>query len=151
MPTINEFHDLVSYENKIEQKKTIAQGERFNKIGQFNLLPTILPFDQNRIRLRKPIDGYDYINASWLNSAEEESTYEQVIYSKQTRFSQIKFAVGQNPLPNTIHHHYQMIHENRFDVVVSFSENENNKLGAGVGVKAEGTGGGRGLQFYSNI
>ena len=125
MPTIDEFHNLLSYENKLEDRKTTAQGERFNKVGGFNLVPSNLPFDQNRIKLKKPVDGYDYVNASWLDSVREHSEYDQVIYSSISRFNNIRFAVGQTPLPSTMTHHFRMVHENRFKIVLSFSEEEN--------------------------
>ena len=66
-PRVEEFNNLVSFEDdNLSQRLTRFQGKRFNQIGQLNLVNTVLPFDQNRVKLRNPIDGYDYINASFI-------------------------------------------------------------------------------------
>ena len=46
MPSMDEFQKLIQYDGEIGQRFTTAQGMRYNKTGQFNLIPTNLPFDQ---------------------------------------------------------------------------------------------------------
>ena len=61
-PNIKEFDDLVSFkDDDLGQRFTRFQGKRFNKIGSLNLVPSVLPFDHNRVILKHPINGYDYV------------------------------------------------------------------------------------------
>ena len=121
-PALEEFEALISYNGGITQRLTTSQGERFNhKKYRYNQVAENLPFDQNRIRLQKPIDGCDYINACWISSQNEDTTYDEVIYTDYPSYSKIKFAIGQEPLSNTMDHHVRMIHENRFDIIIGFT------------------------------
>ena len=64
-PNLEEFDDLVFFkDDDLGQRSTRFQGNRFNKIGSLNLVPSVLPFDHNRVILKHPINGYDYVNAS---------------------------------------------------------------------------------------
>ena len=122
VPTIDEFNKLIQYDSGLGQRFTTAQGMRYNKIGQLNLVPTNLPFDHNRVKIRTPIQGCDYINANWITPlSDDNNTYDQLIYTSYLPFYRIQFAVGQEPLSHTENMHYQMIHENRFDFVLSFT------------------------------
>ena len=121
LPPIHEFENLTHFEETLTQRWTRAQGRRYNKNG-FNLNPEVLPFDRNMVRLRNAIDGCSYVNCSWISQDSDEGTYDQLIYTTYLPYFKIKFAVGQDPLPRTIKHHYSMIHENRFDFVVTFEE-----------------------------
>ena len=121
-PALDEFEALISYNGGIAQRLTTSQGERFNhKKYRYNKVAENLPFDQNRIKLQKPIDGCDYINACWISSSNEDTTYDEVIYTAHLPYSSIKFAICQEPLSNTMDHHFRMIHENRFDIIVGFT------------------------------
>ena len=45
-PSVQEFNNLVSFEDDdLSQRLTRFQGQRFNKIGQHNLVKTVLPFE----------------------------------------------------------------------------------------------------------
>ena len=122
-PTVQEFNNLVSFEDDdLGQRLTRFQGERFNKIGQLNLVKTVLPFDQNRVKLKNPIDGYDYINASLISQpASEDQTYDELIYSDILSCKKVKMIVGQDPVPHTLPHHWALIYENEVDFVVNFT------------------------------
>ena len=95
----------------------------------------IIPFDHNRVQLQTPINGTDYINASHITGmnadplAARESRYKDTAFklnnspnvkseSNPARFSNINFIACQGPLPNTLTHHLQMLHENKVDIVV---------------------------------
>ena len=124
-PTIEEFDDLVSFkDDDLGQRFTRFQGNRFNNIGSLNLVPSVLPFDHNRVLLKNLIGGYDYVNASVMfepTLTSEDQTYDEVIYSSTISFSKIKIIVGQDPKPSTFPHHWSLVHENKVDFVVNFT------------------------------
>ena len=89
----------------------------------------IQPYDFNRVKLKNKIDGMDYINASHITG--EQARHPDNVGSidiidddvkddkeNSARFSNINFIASQGPLPNTITHHLQMLHENKVDIVV---------------------------------
>ena len=119
-PPIEEFEKLRCYDNDLGQRFTIAQGLRYNREECLNLVPANLPFDHNRIKLKRPINGCDYINASWLTPpSDDDDTYDQLIYTTYLPFKRIQFSVGQEPMPNTVDHYFRMIHEQKYDFAVS--------------------------------
>ena len=119
LPEQVEFGKLFKYEDKIESRLCTYQGQRNNKNTGFNVNPQILPFDHNRVKLRNPIDGNDYVNASKLSqSSDNDPTYDEVLYTEYVPFTKIGFFVGQDPTPQTLRHYHQMIHENLINVVV---------------------------------
>ena len=124
LPNVTEFNDLVSFQDDdLGQRFTRYQGKRFNKLGSLNLIRTVLPFDHNRVKLRNPIDGYDYVNASFISQGiSEDSTYDEVIYSSTLTCSKIRIIVGQDPLPQTLKHHWSLVHENTLDFVMDFDK-----------------------------
>ena len=82
LPSIEEYNQLRCYKNDLGQRFTTAQGLRYNKVGMLNLVPTNLPFDHNRVKLKRRIDGCDYVNASWITPPfDQDGTYDQLIYS----------------------------------------------------------------------
>ena len=121
-PTHDDFKKLLQYDGGLGQRFTTAQGTRYNKIGQLNLIPTNLPFDHNRIKLKTPVEGCDYINANWITPpTDDTATYDQLIYTSHLPFDRIRFGVGQEPLPHTEKMYFQAIHEQKFDFVLSFT------------------------------
>ena len=71
----------------------------------------------------------DYVNASYItgekaknpdNPGSIDILDDDVKDDKENpaRFSNINFIACQGPLPNTIVHHLQMLHENKVDIVV---------------------------------
>ena len=100
LPSLEEFESLICYQNDLGQKYTNAQGQRYNKIGGLNLVPINLPFDHNRIKLKRPINGCDYINANWITPQfNDNATYDELIYTSYLPCNKIQFAVGQEPMP----------------------------------------------------
>ena len=124
-PDIEEFEALVSFQDDdLGQRLTRYQGNRFNKIGSLNLVPSVLPFDHNRVILSNAINGYDYVNASVMfepTLTSEDQTYDEVVYSSTLSFSKIKIIVGQDPTPSTFQHHWSLVHENKVDLVINFT------------------------------
>ena len=125
LPKAKEFNDLVSFQDdNLGNRLTRYQGNRFNKLGSLNLVPTVLPFDHNRVKLRNPIDGYDYINATFLSQAAcEDASYDEVLYSSTLSFKKMKVIIGQDPMPHTLQHHWALVHENALDMVINFNKN----------------------------
>ena len=123
LPSLEEFEKLISYKNDLGQRSTISQGLRYNREGGFNLVPENLPFDHNRIRLKRPVAGCDYVNAAWITPPyADDPTYDQLIYTSYIPFNCVQFAVGQEPMPNTMDHYFRMVHEQKFDYVFSFTK-----------------------------
>ena len=129
LPSKDEFEELLSYDGGITQRFTTSQGERFNdKKFRFNIVPENIPFDHNRLRLKNPINNCDYVNANTMTLPSEDRTYDELIYTTHLPFKSIQWAIGQNPIPHTMNHHFRLIHENKFDYIVSFAENPGNTL-----------------------
>ena len=89
----------------------------------------ILPYDHSRIQLKDKIalpiqnSDCDYINASWITKTKDakEANGRSSASNRNTvnsTCSNISFMACQGPTPFTIHHHLQMIHEQKADVVV---------------------------------
>jgi protein tyrosine phosphatase len=68
----------------------------------------ILPYDKNRVVLKTPIAGCDYVNASWVTS-------------------NANFVAAQGPLPHTVQHFLQAIVENDVQLVVMLTRTEEMK------------------------
>ena len=80
----------------------------------------ILPYNKNRVKIQNPVDGCDYINASWITDG---------TYSKNIPCSDIAFMSCQGPTQWTTPIHWQMIYENDIDIIVMltrFKEKKNN-------------------------
>ena len=105
----------------------------------------ILPFDYNRVRLKTPINGTDYINASYitgiksnqLQGKSNDNERRSVNHSSDlARFSNINFFASQGPLPNTCAHHLQMIFENDIYIVIMLTKiKEADRFGDHIGKK----------------
>ena len=120
-PLKEEFEELEKNDEKrcgLSSDLTMCQGRRHNdgKNGIMNIKEDILPFDQTRVKLKTPINGFDYINASWIHKVEEENIYEDVYQFLST--SKINFILTQDPTNDTKRHFYQMMFEQKVDVIV---------------------------------
>ena len=132
LPSKDEFEKLLKFQDGFTERFTTSQGKRYNKAGKFNLIPENLPFDHNRVKIKSPIDGCDYINATWLANSSEDPTYDELIDTTYLPYKNINFIVGQNPIPATMQHHFRLIIENKIDLVVSFNDKEDhNNLDVG--------------------
>ena len=82
----------------------------------------ILPYDHTRVELTEPLDGVDYINASWITNAMPRDCNGHILRlnsaSESASCSNISFMACQGPLPHTCSHHLQLIHEQKIDIVV---------------------------------
>ena len=81
----------------------------------------ILPYDHNRIKLKNPIDGRDYINASLVLPSN---------YSEPDRLSllpKLSFIAAQGPMEDTTSHFLQMIYEQKVDIVVMLTQLKENE------------------------
>ena len=107
-PSKQEFQELAD----IDKKRTgllsdymTTQGERFNdgKYGNINLNKKSLPYDHTRVKLSKPINGSDYINASWIQTLSRDRAYDELVYNDYLPFSKIGFILTQDPTPDSYH------------------------------------------------
>ena len=127
MPPKEEFEKLFRFQDNVTSRLTQYQGKRNDGKDGRNLNSRALPFDCNRVELKNPVDGNDYVNASWIKSNTEDSTYDEIVYSDYIPYAKIDFIVGQKPLPNTLLHHYQMLHENKVDIEIYIHYGTNRK------------------------
>ena len=118
MPPKDEFEKLFRFKDDVTSRLTQYQGKRNDGKDGRNLNSRALPFDYNRVKLKNPVDGNDYINATWIISNTEDSTYDEIVYSDYIPYAKIDFIVGQKPLRNTVLHHYQMLHENKVNIEI---------------------------------
>lgn len=125
-PSTNEYEELVERDrqrNGLMSDFVSHQGKRHNdgERGRLNNNKFIIPYDFNRIKLNRPINGIDYVNASYIQTAEEhgyDDLYEQLATSK------ISFLLTQDPNSDTEHHYLQMIHEKQIDMVIHIGSQE---------------------------
>ena len=89
-----------------------------------NRYSNVTPYDRNRVALRQPINGSDYVNASWVRGPAGGGGADQC-----------SFIAAQGPMPNNVRHFLQMIAENEAEIVVMLTKTE----------EADGNGG-----LYSN-
>ena len=80
----------------------------------------IIPYNMNRVKLRVPINGCNYVNASWIT---EEAGYQNM------PGGHISFLASQGPMLNTCPHHLQMIYENNVDIIVMLTKIREMKKG----------------------
>ena len=76
----------------------------------------IIPYDATRIPLLQPIDGSDYINASWITKGARLSQ------DVPNMCSGISFIASQGPNLKTSPHYLQMIFENKVDIIVMLTK-----------------------------
>ena len=67
---------------------------------------SILPYDNNHVKLQGPQEHGSYINASWISG---------------TCCGRSKLISAQSPLPGTVSHFFQMIQENLVSVIVTLT------------------------------
>ena len=131
MPSKEEFDELEAIDKErqgITSVLTMSQGKRYNdgKSGRFNIDKNILPYDQTRVKLKSPINGVDYINASWIKKIQEENHYDD-LYNFLTT-SKMNILLAQDPTADTKQHFYQMIFEQHVDIIVHIGSDENLSL-----------------------
>ena len=91
-----------------------------SKIHEYliNRYTNILPYDKNRVKLLEPINGCDYVNASWITEGS---------HNKDVACPNISFMSCQGPTEYTAPHHLQMIYENNVDIIVMLTKLEEMK------------------------
>ena len=121
-PKDDEFVELNKLDRILHLRRfSMKVGKKYGSSskGQLNRFPNVLPYDYNRVKLIHPIDGRDYINASWITGDGtcdfRNTSNEKVSISKPTLIS---FVASQGPLKHTCVHHLQMVIDYSIDVVV---------------------------------
>ena len=127
-PSKEEYDELEENDKKrtgLNSDMTMSQGRRHNdgRNGIMNIKDNILPYDQTRVKLKTPINGFDYINASWIYKVKEHNVYDDVYAFLSA--TKINFILTQDPTKDTEKHFYQMIFEQQVDIVVHiYSDNK---------------------------
>ena len=67
----------------------------------------------NRVKLLNPINGCDYVNASWITFGK---------HNKDVPCSNISFMACQGPTQQTAPHHWQTIFENNVDIIIMLTK-----------------------------
>ena len=96
-----------------------TQGQRFNdgKHGKLNVNPKCLPYDHSRVKLSKPVNGTEYVNASRIQTISREGAYDELVYNDFLPYSKIGFILSQDPTQDSQPHYLKMIHDNQINVV----------------------------------
>ena len=118
IPTEQEFDQLSQHDETIGSNLTTHHAQRNNNHAGFNRDPNVVPFDSNRVKLRTPTSGNDYINATQFAQSQEDPGYSEIVYGSFVPSNEIRFFASQDPTPNTLTQHYQMLRENVIDWVV---------------------------------
>ena len=127
-PSREEYDKLEKNDQKrcgLNSDMTMSQGRRHNdgRNGVMNVNENILPYDQSRVKLKTPINGFDYINASWVKKVKEHNVYDDVYDFLSA--SKMNFILTQDPTKDTEKHFYQMIFEQQVDIIVHiYSDNK---------------------------
>ena len=127
-PSKEEFEELEETDRKrsgLTSDLTMSQGRRYNdgKKGKMNINKNILPYDQTRVKMKSPINGVDYINASWIQRVKESHVYDDVYEFLPA--SKINFLLTQDPTPDTEQHFYQMMCEQLVKIIVHIGSKSN--------------------------
>jgi protein tyrosine phosphatase len=131
MPSETEFEELEDRDgrryNKMADFTTIL-GQNCNFDGLMNLDPEVLPYDFNRVRLKTPIKGLDYVNASWMVRARKDKDAFNLKEMRQyLPFSMMNIILTQDPVNNSMPSYYQMIHERKVDIVLKIGSHNMNE------------------------
>ena len=74
----------------------------------------IIPYNSNRVRLIKSVDGCDYINASWIS-------FDSISLNDWVK-SKVTFIAAQGPMLHTTEHFLQMLFDHKIDVVIMLTD-----------------------------
>ena len=104
-----------------------AEVAKKDEHRRFNRYINIFPYDFNRIRLKTPVAGTDYINGSYVTGplSKDSSMSSPTVVAEEnlkpfefSKFSNISFLATMGPLQGTVAHHWQAIYENDVDIIV---------------------------------
>ena len=128
IPKRKEFDELEENDRKragITSGLTTSQGQRYNggNDKMINVNKSVLPYDQNRVKLQTLINGMDYINASWIQKVKEDSAYDDLYDFMPS--SGMNIILTQDPTSDTMPHYLQMILEQRIDIIVHIGSERN--------------------------
>ena len=103
-----------------------TQGQRFNggTHGNLNTNKDSLPYDHTRVKLSKPVNGTDYINATWIKTISGEDAYDELVYQDFLPYSKIRIILSQTPTNDSQPHYLKMIQDNQIDVVFQVASNK---------------------------
>ena len=121
-PRIDEFDELPKKPEIIKHFTTM----KANLTKNLNLtrIKDIVPYDQNIVQLKQPVNNVDFINASWVHIVQtSEGVYNLPILHPFLPSSMISLIIAQSSLDNTIDHHLRMTYEAKVRLVVDISQN----------------------------
>ena len=119
----DELEKLDKKRNTVTRNFLMTHGSRYKIL---NVNQESLPYDYNRIVLKKKINGVDYINATWMKEVGNEGVYDELIYNNYLPFLKVNFILAQAPIPETYHHYIEMLYEKKVNLVVHIENEMNN-------------------------
>ena len=118
----DELEKLDNKRNKATRNFLMSHGSRYKRL---NVNEESLPYDYNRIVLKKKINDVDYINATWMKEVGNEGVYDELIYNNYLPFLKVNFILAQVPIPETYHHYIEMLYEKKVNLVVHIESEMN--------------------------
>ena len=80
----------------------------------------VIPYDSSRVILKNKIRGSDFVNASWMVQHKEEGSYDLLRPFHYAPFEETSFIIAEAPTSKTNSAFYQMIGQEKVDIVLSF-------------------------------
>ena len=127
VPTIQEFKNLLTFVESDDSKSKMYEGKKNNKTG-LNVIPHVLPFDEQRVKLQTNINGCDYVNASWLSKVDQDQEHYNEVYYDEESDAKVRFILGQDPTKNARPHYYQMLHETMTAIVIQIKDEKDKRV-----------------------
>ena len=116
MPRIDEFDELPKKPEIIKHFTTMK--ENLTKNLNLTRIKDIVPYDQNIVQLKQPVNNVDFINASWVHIVQtSEGVHNLLILHPFLPSSMISLIIAQSSLDNTIDHHLRMTYESKVRLV----------------------------------
>ncbi|XP_059088372.1 uncharacterized protein LOC131884562 isoform X2 [Tigriopus californicus] len=101
-----DYSNIQSWDVEVNIPKTsksVGQGVPRSSLGtSLNRYSNIIPYNHSRVILKTPVDGKDYVNASWIRNHQGER----------------RFIATQGPLPETRQAFWQMILDYKVSLIV---------------------------------
>ena len=141
-PSKEEFEELEETDRKrsgLTSDLTMSQGRRYNdgKKGKMNINKNILPYDQTRVKMKSPINGVDYINASWISQPSNEKEYDSLRMHPYLPMENVGLVVSDSPNESSLDRFYTMIYQHDVDLILHISNDESYKNTSDMTVQGE--------------
>ena len=124
----SEFETLTEQERLRSNLASIQGGLNVNK--RFSTNPDILPFDENRVKLRSKANRNDYINASWIYQPSKQKEYDSLMMHPFLPIDNIGMIVCDAPNEVSSNRYGEMIYQHDVDLILHISRTDSHKTGS---------------------